>query len=169
MLAEPGASTTTTAATTTTPVTPASSSQGEEPIASSGGGGVGDEAPSSPVTGAAGSLNGEVGAGAGGPGTEGSDGGATVTEGEKGGSGAAAGGQGDDDGGGANPRAAEAPVSEVKEGGGEAVVLAEGPYSAGVLLALDPARPAVLKLTVGGQGGEAPAPAAVLVLGAIDG
>lgn len=39
--------------------------------------------------------------------------------------------------------------------GGEAVVLAEGSYSSGVLVSLDPMRPTALKLTVflAGQGG----------------
>lgn len=54
----------------------------------------------------------------------------------------------------------------------EAVVLAEGPYSSGVLVALDPTRPTVLKLTIGGReasgAGEAPG-SAVVLLGAVDG
>lgn len=57
----------------------------------------------------------------------------------------------------------------------EAVVLAEGPYSSGVLVGLNPARPEALKLTIGGQqrgqaaSGGSEAPATVLLLGAVDG
>ncbi|CAM9470559.1 unnamed protein product [Pylaiella littoralis] len=69
--------------------------------------------------------------------------------------------------------AAEAATAAV-EAADEAVVLAEGTYSSGVLVGLDPARPDVLKLTIGGRqraeaaggGNEAPT---VLLLGAVDG
>ncbi|CBJ31800.1 hypothetical protein Esi_0282_0032 [Ectocarpus siliculosus] len=79
--------------------------------------------------------------------------------------------------------AAAAAAAAASQDGAEAaavVVLAEGRYSPGVLVTLEPARPTVLRLTVGrGQGGEAAAavgvrqaptpPAVVLLLGAVDG
>eukprot|EP00752_Nemacystus_decipiens_P006496 g5849.t1 len=138
-----------------------------------------DEPPPSSSPAAEGSSKGEAGVGE--AETEGNDGGVPVNDGEKKRSGVAAGEPGGD--GSANPGATEASVPELTEGGGqggeaeaaaEAIVLAEGPYSSGVLVALDPARPTVLKLTVGGQGAEAGGgggggSSSVLVLGAKDG
>ncbi|CAN0091031.1 unnamed protein product, partial [Ectocarpus sp. 12 AP-2014] len=84
------------------------------------------------------------------------------------------------DGGKPSPSAAAAAASQDGAEATAVVVLAEGRYSSGVLVTLEPARPTALRLTVGrGQGGEAAAavgvgqaatpPAVVLVLGAVDG
>ncbi|CAN0328770.1 unnamed protein product, partial [Ectocarpus sp. 8 AP-2014] len=78
------------------------------------------------------------------------------------------------------PAAAAAAASQDGAEATAVVVLAEGRYSPGVLVTLEPARPTVLRLTVGrGQGGEAATavgvsqaptpPAVVLLLGAVDG
>lgn len=180
MLAEPGIA----ATRTTPPVTPASTTtEGDGPIASSGDvaaqaetpgtGTAAEEQPPSSATNAGSKA--EAGAAEAEAETLDRDGGggAPATEGEKGDS-------------------SVADASEVKEGGeqggevaapppaaaavaAEAVVLAEGPYSSGVLVALDPARPTVLKLTVGeGQGQDAVGgggggEATVLIVGAVDG
>lgn len=190
VLAEPSTTTTTDA---TTPVTPASNSHGGL-NASSGDaaqraetpGTAVAEPPSSTATEVA--PKGEAGAGEAEAGEN--DGGVLVAEGERGGSGVAAGGHGGD-GGTTNPGATEASVSALKGGGeqgdeaaaaavaataavAEAGVLAEVPYSSGVLVALDPTRPTVFKITVGGgqgeqAGGGSGPPTTVLVLGAIDG
>ena len=92
-----------------------------------------------------------------------------------GGSDGAGGGGGGEGGGGDRAEGKEEEKSGEREGE-EVVVLAEGRYSSGVLVALDPSRPTALKLMIGrgggsagGGGGGGTSKGVELLLGAVNG